>query len=506
MNRPGLSLCLIFRDEEAMLPDFLAAVEGLWDEFIAVDTGSRDGSAELLRRAGARLVDFPWVDDFAAARNASLEAAGGRWILFLDADERVSPELAAQIRSLLTDDEAGAATVVMRNRLPGGHGRESRLLRLFHNQPDIRFRYRIHEDVAEDVHAYLERQGLALRHLSGVVEHLGYVREVAADRAKKERDLGLLRLSLEQDPRDFYCRYKVLEIARFWEDLPLWRAEAGATASLLATLSPDEVADLRGRHWSGELAGLVAAGLDLPARRALDWLEGTSAWARPTASWFLHRGLLEENLEMSDEAARDFSACLERQSDPEEGTAQLTGVRPLLGLCRLALKAGQGERAAELATRAAQAGPLDPEALLALLTIGPADLVLQRALDHLRAHPAAAQPLAETALGLGRVPVAAAALRHGLRAEMPATQQPDLALGLLVCTLVLGEDFDVEIQADQEQADALLRRWVRHLWQSRRTEALAAFAENCQAITGIFPWLPAFLTEVTDELKGEAAP
>ena len=100
MKQPRLSLCMIVRDEEAMLPDFLAAVDGLWDEFIAVDTGSRDGSAAILAGAGATVVPFTWCDDFAAARNASLEQASGDWILFLDADERVSPALARQIRQL----------------------------------------------------------------------------------------------------------------------------------------------------------------------------------------------------------------------------------------------------------------------------------------------------------------------------------------------------------------------------------------------------------------------
>ena len=77
LTRPDLSLCIIFRDEQTMLPDFIASVEGLWDELIAVDTGSTDRSADLLRAAGARVTEFSWRDDFAAARNASLEPATG---------------------------------------------------------------------------------------------------------------------------------------------------------------------------------------------------------------------------------------------------------------------------------------------------------------------------------------------------------------------------------------------------------------------------------------------
>ncbi len=75
-----------------MLPGFLAACAGLWDELCAVDTGSRDATVDLLEAAGARVVRRPWDDDFAAARNASLDLATGDWILFLDADERPTPQ------------------------------------------------------------------------------------------------------------------------------------------------------------------------------------------------------------------------------------------------------------------------------------------------------------------------------------------------------------------------------------------------------------------------------
>ena len=151
MAQPLLSLCMIVKNEEAMLPGLLASVEGLWDELLVADTGSTDGTVALLEQVGATVVSHVWVDDFAAARNASLAAATGHWVLFLDADERVDAGLQGQIQKLLTDESAGAATVVMRNELPGGTHRDANLLRLFRRDPGIRFRHRIHEDVLEDV-------------------------------------------------------------------------------------------------------------------------------------------------------------------------------------------------------------------------------------------------------------------------------------------------------------------------------------------------------------------
>jgi len=71
-------------------------------------------TGRLLTAAGARVISVPWQDDFAAARNASLQAASGDWVLILDADERPRPELAAQIREVMADPTVGAATLRMR--------------------------------------------------------------------------------------------------------------------------------------------------------------------------------------------------------------------------------------------------------------------------------------------------------------------------------------------------------------------------------------------------------
>jgi hypothetical protein len=488
---------MIVRDEEAMLPDFLAAVDGLWDEFIAVDTGSRDGSAAILAGAGATVVPFTWCDDFAAARNASLEQASGDWILFLDADERVSPALARQIRQLLKDGEAGAATVVMRNRLPGGHRRDSRLLRLFRNDPAIRFRYRIHEDVSGPVQEHLKRWNRRLRHLPGVVEHLGYVRAVAEDRRKKDRDLELLRLALSQDPDDFYCRFKILEIARFWEDLSLWREEAAACARLVADLDDRRAHDLKQRSWSGELAALVVQGLGLPVPEALAWLQSSRRWASPTAAWLLRRGHLLEEAGRRNEAAACYRDCLAAE---DEAASQLISVRPMLGLCRLAAGEGKMEEACDLAAGAAAAGPVDPEALLALMNLS--RLAEQPHLwrGFLQQNPEAALPAARICLRAAQ-PAEAEALLAPL-----ADGDAEAALGLLVCRLVLGGEFDFQLDVDQQQADDLMRPWVRDLWQCRRADLLEAFAGRCGAVAGVFPWLPAFLAEETRQLRGQPEP
>ena len=100
---PKLTLCVIARDEEAMLPDCLASVRGVVDEIVVVDTGSKDATPAIAANAGARVVERAWDDDFSAARNAGLEACSGDWVLVLDADERLAPGAGKALRRALRD-------------------------------------------------------------------------------------------------------------------------------------------------------------------------------------------------------------------------------------------------------------------------------------------------------------------------------------------------------------------------------------------------------------------
>ena len=85
-GRATVTLTMIVRDEEANLPACLSSVQGLFDEIVVVDTGSRDRTKEIALGFGARVFDFAWVDDFAAARNAALAQATGDYAFWLDAD------------------------------------------------------------------------------------------------------------------------------------------------------------------------------------------------------------------------------------------------------------------------------------------------------------------------------------------------------------------------------------------------------------------------------------
>ena len=84
-----LSLCMIVKNEEVMLKGCLESVRNWVDEMIVVDTGSTDNTKAIAEECGAKVYDFEWINDFAAARNFAKSKATCDYVLALDADERL---------------------------------------------------------------------------------------------------------------------------------------------------------------------------------------------------------------------------------------------------------------------------------------------------------------------------------------------------------------------------------------------------------------------------------
>ena len=86
-----------------------------------VDTGSRDRTKQVARRHGARVADFPWVDDFSAARNHALDLARGEWILVVDCDEQLHGPSRERLRETVRDCSADAFSVELGQPGTGEH-------------------------------------------------------------------------------------------------------------------------------------------------------------------------------------------------------------------------------------------------------------------------------------------------------------------------------------------------------------------------------------------------
>ena len=83
----SLSICMIVRNEEAVLARCLESVRGAWDQLVVVDTGSEDRTVEIARRYTPEVYCEPWENDFGKARNSSYSYARCDYIMYMDADD-----------------------------------------------------------------------------------------------------------------------------------------------------------------------------------------------------------------------------------------------------------------------------------------------------------------------------------------------------------------------------------------------------------------------------------
>jgi glycosyltransferase involved in cell wall biosynthesis len=160
-------VAIIARNEEERLPACLASVRPIADEIVVIDTMSSDRTPDLARAAGAIVQRRPFAG-FGPTKQLAVEATSGAWVLSIDADERVSPELAEEIRTAIASPQAADGYALRwqgyflgRRMRFGGFGREW-VVKLFRREAGHFTDDRIHEHV--------EVQGRVGR-LRGPLEH-----------------------------------------------------------------------------------------------------------------------------------------------------------------------------------------------------------------------------------------------------------------------------------------------------------------------------------------------
>lgn len=186
--RPTLCVCLITQDQAVRLPPLLDQASRVADEIVVVDGGSRDATAAVVARYPlARLVHRPFDGNFAAQKNAALDAARSEWILFLDTDELLGPNLERLLPSLLRSPfrsfsfpRCWLARTEPLLHVELGANLPDRVYRLFRNRPGIRY------DPVRPVHEGMLRELLRPR-LRVRYSHVLHYCLLWEDRASRER-------------------------------------------------------------------------------------------------------------------------------------------------------------------------------------------------------------------------------------------------------------------------------------------------------------------------------
>lgn len=354
-SRPLLSAAIIVKDEADFLRTCLTSIADVCDEIVVVDTGSSDDSVEVARAFGAVQASVPWAEDFAAARNRSLDLATGRWILYIDADERLDPCVPADLRAELdAADDAVALRLWFRARPIWSPYREYRLWR---HRPDIRFVGRIHETMVPDIQRIESTEGLVVRNAQHFrITHHGYEGDQTA---KHRRNLPLLERRVEELPDRCYL----------WNHLGNIRAELGDTAGAQqAWLTGIGVIRSKGLGdrtdvlcYAGYALSLIADGRDVTD--LVHEMQSVCPWFR-TVDWIAAKN--HAGRRRPAEAIPHLERLIETGPDPVDDSLAYnnaiftTSAWSLLADCQLAT----GDIAGAAATMA-QAAAADPSDLAA---------------------------------------------------------------------------------------------------------------------------------------------
>lgn len=323
-DKPLLSLCVIARDEADYLDACLASVEGLVDEIIVVDTGSKDGTKLVARQRGARVFDEVWQDDFSRARNRALNEARGEWVLVLDCDEVIAPSDHAPLRKLIQAGGRNAYRMTTRNYSTathhagwtpssGAYAEErtydgwfpSTKVRLWRQRGDVCFEGVVHELVEPS----LMRVGVEVGDCPVPVHHYGYV--------EKAREKGHYVRAGERkvlaNPRDVRAQY---ELAIAYRDAGENESALERIDAAIASLATADAADLI--YVQEELVHLVRADILTRLGRRTEALQGYDALLLryPDAHQALNnRGILLEQEGRIDEARASYQRAVELVPD-----------------------------------------------------------------------------------------------------------------------------------------------------------------------------------------------
>lgn len=225
-KKSTLSICMIVKNEERHLVRCLKSVRDIADEIIVVDTGSTDKTRDIASVFGAKVFDFPWTGDFAAARNYSLEQATCQWLLILDADEVISSRDFNELKEIICRKSSTPAAyyIATRNYIrnaavigwtqnSGEYPEEagsgwviSIKVRLFTRNKDVFFSNPVHETLEDS----LGKANIPIAPCKIVVHHYGKLDDQKD--MQKGQDYYLLgKIKHENDPTNM--KY-ILELAR----------------------------------------------------------------------------------------------------------------------------------------------------------------------------------------------------------------------------------------------------------------------------------------------------
>ena len=211
-----ISLCMIVKNEEAVLEHCLKSTKGIFDEIIIVDTGSTDNTLKIACKFTKKIFHFDWVDDFSKARNYAFSFASSQYIMWLDADDVILEEDRKKILQLKKKLSTAYDIITMKYNV----GFDEKGNTTFYSTRERIFKREKNYKWVDPVHEYIPMVGNVLQVTDIAITHRSN-KVVHSDRNLKIYE-KILKRDGELSPRSQYYYARELKDHSKWQDSVEW--------------------------------------------------------------------------------------------------------------------------------------------------------------------------------------------------------------------------------------------------------------------------------------------
>ncbi|SEA22972.1 glycosyltransferase family 2 protein [Selenomonas ruminantium] len=205
MGKIAVSVCYIVKNEEKTLSVSLDSVQAVADEIVVIDTGSTDKTKTIAQSYGAKVYDYNWQDDFAAARNFALDKLSGDWVIFLDADEYFSEETRKNLGMVIPQQEPSVNLLLIQRQDVDETGKVMLSLyvpRIFRRKADLRYEGAIHEELRQNGELVTGIATIPPETLT--LMHTGYAGAQGTAKAQRNLKILLQEVAKAEEPGRYY--------------------------------------------------------------------------------------------------------------------------------------------------------------------------------------------------------------------------------------------------------------------------------------------------------------
>lgn len=209
-----ISICIITKNEAENLNQCLDRLHGYDYELVVVDTGSTDNTKQIALRYTDKIYDFPWCNDFSAARNFAISKASHEFILMLDSDEFTTKIEKEELEELIHKHSRDVGRIHCCNRFIRGGQQfttDELVSRLFSKQ-HYRYEGNVHEQIVS-----VDGEPYQTYTVPVYMDHTGYDGTLETRKRKSKRNIKLLEQALRIE-EDSYLLYQLGKSYYFGED------------------------------------------------------------------------------------------------------------------------------------------------------------------------------------------------------------------------------------------------------------------------------------------------